>query len=313
MNHKCRVCGAEGDWTPITAHENMFGTGEQFQYVECAECWCVQIARVPEDLGRHYPKQYYAHLLRDEPPPAGRFKQAFIGAYTSASLRGASPIWREFVTKVLPRPGDLIEFGQYLLSSGVTKLSDPILDVGCGTSPYRLAAFKRLGFINLVGIDPFIAGDTVYNGVPVWKRSLESEHGRYRFIMFHHSLEHVPDPIDTLCSAVKSLDANGTLLIRVPVVGTYFWRRFGVNWAELDAPRHLHLFSPESIRVMARRVGLKVLHSTFDSEAWELSSSIDFEARQSPTNRAAEGNHWTEGDRKLHRELVADLNKLGPD
>jgi hypothetical protein len=76
-----------------------------------------------------------------------------------------------------------------------------------------------------------------------------------------------------LREASRLLRPGGTCLVRIPVMGTYFWRQFGVDWVELDAPRHLQLLTVESMRLLAERVGLRVRKTVFDSEGWELAAS----------------------------------------
>lgn len=55
--------------------------------------------------------------------------------------------------------------------------------------------------------------------------------------MFHHSFEHIADPFETLCS-VRRLLSSGTCLIRIPIVDSWAWENYGVNWIQIDAPRH---------------------------------------------------------------------------
>ena len=50
----CRICGNATGNRLHRAREMQFGTGEEFDYVECAGCGCVQIAEIPADLQRFY-------------------------------------------------------------------------------------------------------------------------------------------------------------------------------------------------------------------------------------------------------------------
>ncbi len=55
----CRICGnREGNRTH-QVREMMYGMDERFDYLECSACGCLQIAQVPEDLGRYYPADYW--------------------------------------------------------------------------------------------------------------------------------------------------------------------------------------------------------------------------------------------------------------
>ena len=66
--HVCAICGnAEGNRSHAV-REMMLGTGEQFEYLECGRCGCLQIADPPGDLARYYPQGYYSL----QPPPFGQ-------------------------------------------------------------------------------------------------------------------------------------------------------------------------------------------------------------------------------------------------
>lgn len=66
-NHKCRLCKAEGMFDSYLVREMMQNTGEEFEYFVCAECGCLQIAEIPDDLGRYYGKDYYSFAQEEYP------------------------------------------------------------------------------------------------------------------------------------------------------------------------------------------------------------------------------------------------------
>ena len=65
----CRICGADKVSERITAREMMFGTREEFEYFCCGSCGTLQIADIPDDLGRFYASEtYYSFNNRSEDP-----------------------------------------------------------------------------------------------------------------------------------------------------------------------------------------------------------------------------------------------------
>ena len=274
----CRICGAEASCPEYTVREMMYGTRETFRYVQCAQCGCLQIAEIPDDLARHYPADYYSQLPRDEPAAAQGLKGRLVRWYCrSAALRPGSA-WAAAVRSRLPIPADFDEFGHYLVEARLQSANERILDVGCGSSPHRLAAFARCGFTAVEGVDPFIPADTRYHGIPVYRKTIDQVDGRFGLIMFHHSLEHVPDPVATLKTAARLIRPGGTCLVRIPVTDTYFWNTFGVDWAELDAPRHLYLMAPRTMDTLAHQTGFRLRKTTFDSQGWEIAASQQYQA-----------------------------------
>ena len=72
VNSKCRICN--GPLGPaLTVREMMYGTRDEFDYHQCHDCACLQISKIPEDIGKYYPENYYSfginhkrkHWLRD--------------------------------------------------------------------------------------------------------------------------------------------------------------------------------------------------------------------------------------------------------
>lgn len=275
----CRICRHVAAAATSSIREMMFGTRETFDYALCPRCGCLQIVTIPADLRHHYPADYYSLEARSNSSViASRspLKSAVVRWYCrSAVLRPQSRTAR-LVRDRLPVPKDFVENRPYLEGQGLRSTADAILDVGCGSTPTRLVALRRYGFSAVEGIDPFVEADLRYRGVPVYRRSIEDHHGEYAIIMFHHSLEHLVDPISALNSAKRMLRAGGTCIVRTPVMGTRFWREFGTDWVELDAPRHLHVFSAESMGLAAQRAGLKVRQIVFDSQPWEWAASMHY-------------------------------------
>ena len=283
----CRICSERAESEIFPLREMMYGSHETFEYARCSNCGCLQILEVPADLGRYYPQDYYSMQPREEPLEYRGIKRRVAQWYCRSAALTPSSILGRTVRRLLPMPTDFALIGDYLIKSRLCSSGDKILDVGCGASPYRLAAMRRCGFSNVEGIDPFIEKDLTYDGVPVLRRTIDQLEGEYGLVMFHHSLEHTPDPLGTLRHAARLLRAGGTCLVRVPVMGTYFWVRFGENWVELDPPRHLYSFSVDAMRILGEQTGLMLKKVAFDSNAWEIAASIRYERgiplRSTPT------------------------------
>lgn len=62
---KCRICGCKNIALELTAREMMIPTRDEFSYFECANCHCLQIKEVPENLGDYYGDNYYSYQPPD--------------------------------------------------------------------------------------------------------------------------------------------------------------------------------------------------------------------------------------------------------
>jgi len=91
--------------------------------------------------------------------------------------------------------------------------------------------------------------------------------------MLHHSLEHLVDPLAALDACKGLLADDGRVLVRIPLAGKYAWHKYGVNWVQLDAPRHLFLYSEPAFCRTAERAGFAVEKILFDSTAYQILGS----------------------------------------
>lgn len=150
------------------------------------------------------------------------------------------------------------------------------MDIGCGSGSLLLA-LRRSGFKNLTGLDPYIKSDIVFNnGVRVFKKEISNMEDKYDLIMLHHSFEHMPEPLQVFRNISRLLNKNGYVLIRTPVTSSYAWRHYGVNWVQIDAPRHLFLYSLKSIEILSSAVNLKIKEVIFDSTEFQFWGSEQY-------------------------------------
>jgi SAM-dependent methyltransferase len=180
-----------------------------------------------------------------------------------------------------------------------------VLDVGCGNGQV-LYLLRELGF-KAEGIDPFLREDVADEyGVRVRRLELNEIHGQWDVIMFHHSLEHMPKHHEVLESVRKRLAPDGRCLIRIPVAD-YAWRIYGVDWVQLDAPRHLVLHTAGSFRRLAEQSGFAVELSYCDSDAFQFWGS-ELYKRDVPLRKG--GAHLFSADElRRFQGTAAELNK----
>ena len=282
----CRVCGATEGHRRHVAREMMFGWRDPFPYLECGRCGCLQIEQVPADLARYYGEGYYSF---------GAGLDSEFADPTLAAARGESV--RALLT--LPEPqaravahGDMRRPLWALRRLGLGPDS-PLLDVGCGAG--RLLYLLRLaGWRALLGVDPFLLSDLSYSvGLQIRRAGLEAVEGAWDAIMFHHAFEHLADPAGTLRAVAARLAQHGTCLLRLPLADSDAWERYGVDWVQLDAPRHLFVHTRRSLELLAAQAGLRVVAVEHDSYALQFWGSEQYR-RDIPLN--AEGSYrWGGG------------------
>ena len=271
--NECRVCNNGADNQKHVVLEMYFGTRETFEYFECSNCNCLQLAEFPHDMSVYYPDGYYSFAGIDETSLARKLKSFVSRKRNGYALFRNGILGRLFYT--IRQPTMSFE----LLRLFKTLKNESVLDVGCGGGEFAYY-LTELG-INTVGIDPFVRQVRVYkNGLKILKRTLvefkrETEL-QFDLIMFNHSFEHMPDPEEVLKVASGLLRDTGTIMIRIPTVSSYAWKHYRTNWVQLDAPRHLFLHSVESIGILANNAGFRVSDIVYDSDELQFCGSEQY-------------------------------------
>ena len=281
----CRMCGARNWRDPLVARERQFGIAGAFTYASCSACGSLQLLDPPDDLSPYYPGEYYSL------GPAGA---AGLSARVKAEaarylVTGRGVIGHVVARLARPRTATMARWLARIEATPDTR----ILDVGCGWGAL-LRTLDAAGYARLMGVDPFLGEPGRVGRVELRRSTLEAladapDAPRFDLVMIHHALEHVPEPRATLAAARRVLDPGGHCLVRVPIVPSRAFTRYGANWVQLDAPRHLVIPSERALIALAASVGLTLVDSAHDSEQIQLWGSELY----------ARGMTLTEGARTL--------------
>ena len=278
---KCRICGNRDRNTIYKVREMMLGLRDIHNYFECADCGCLQIVEVPDNIQDYYPSEdYYSY---NTVKPVGGIKGKLIKSRDRFAATGMG-----FIGSVMQQyqPHDKLPSLRYV---NVT-LDSKILDVGCGAG-HLLHSMQEAGFKNLLGIDPFNTEDIHYdNGLSIIKNSIQEltisdkqndtsgkDEDGWDLIMFNHSYEHVYDQVEVLKKTWELLKPGGICMLRVPTVTSWAWRHYAENWVQLDAPRHLFLHSIKSIHLLAEKTGFELTEVIYDSFAFQQWGSEQYQ------------------------------------
>jgi 2-polyprenyl-3-methyl-5-hydroxy-6-metoxy-1,4-benzoquinol methylase len=266
---KCRICNNIEENKSHTAKEMMFGMRDEFEYLECGSCGCLQICETPASISKYYPDNYYSLT------PSEKSGLKHIISKKIKKLRDNAAIFNSgLIGPILNRfyPNEILKTLSGILPSKKLR----VLDVGCGKGVI-LNQLKEIGFKNLSGIDPFIDNDIRYdNGLSIEKKSFEDADGVWDVIMFHHSFEHMPNPKQIFSLLNQKLTNNGTVIIRIPVADSFSWQEYGTNWVQLDAPRHFFLHTTKSMQLLADQTGLEIIDIIYDSTEFQFWGSEQY-------------------------------------
>jgi SAM-dependent methyltransferase len=278
----CGYCSYRGIFKIHHVKEMMFGTGQIFDYAECLNCGSLQQLTIPENLSAFYPEDYYS----------------FRELVPSSRLRNLLKTIRFYLFKwgfpfVKPLYGDWLKFTK------VSKTSK-IADVGCGNGQLLYELYAS-GFRNLEGYDPYIEKEVKINpNLSLFNKSVFEMKGKYDLIMMHHAFEHMVNFPKVMKKCFSLLNPGGYLLIRVPVTDAQVWKDEGVNWVQLDAPRHLSIPSTKGLMDLGRSVGFDTKKIVFDSTSFQFWG----------TELYKKGIPLREGEEKLGSIFGHDIKKF---
>lgn len=275
----CRICSNSQNNKSYVAKEMMIGLRHEFLYFQCSRCKCLQIDKIPENIHQYYSgEKYYSY----KGSTADRFSG--LAGFFKLHDQGSSV----FNDSLRGRIMNFVNPSKHInvLKGTVASQSARILDVGSGNGFNFLYPIFKAGFKNAAGCDPFIEEDITYTeGLKIYKKQIFQMEGEWDVITFHHSLEHISNPFENLKKAYELLVPDGYCIIRIPTVSSYAWNHYGVDWFQLDAPRHIFLHSIQSMQILASHAGFKMDRIEYDSSHYQFTISERYKSGRAFTER----------------------------
>lgn len=307
----CPGCGLEGAHTALRLPGDPPRGDEPRQfytYGQCMVCETVFFADDPTDPAKIYDPSYYS--MQPTARPTG-LKALAVSIRDRLTLDAPESVSR-WVGKrsqhpSLPclRPLLRGDFGRKFTRR------DAWLDVGCGHGEL-LKTMRAAGFRDLTGADPFMPPERESSapGFRLYRSPGTDLWSQYDVVMMHHALEHATDPESILQGFHRIIRPGGVLMIRVPLVSSYAWRTYGGEWGNLDAPRHLTLWSEKGFKAAAERNGWTVRKTVPTSTARAIIAS---EARLAGTSEhyGDVNQRFTPDKISEWKALAAELNRTG--
>jgi 2-polyprenyl-3-methyl-5-hydroxy-6-metoxy-1,4-benzoquinol methylase len=141
----------------------------------------------------------------------------------------------------------------------IAGLKGKLLDVGCGDGEF-LGFAKKAGW-QCFGIEPDAAAVSVAStrGADIIGSHLDELEGKFDgyfdVITLSHVIEHVHNPVDFCRRCWRMLKPGGFLWIETPNIVSFGYEIYSRSWRGLEPPRHLVLFTPESLTLCLANSG----------------------------------------------------------
>ena len=251
----CYLCNTPGEPLYENISDKLFGAPGKWTLKRCpnAKCSLIWLDPMPleEDVAIAY-QTYYTHG-----PKQSQLRPALekvLGVYR----KSVKTLFSVFDPLQRSRKSlDLMFLAE--------EIPGKVLEVGCGSAA-RLAKLRDLGWAVFgQDVDPRAAAAArkifqldVHLG-PLAEADFPEEF--FDFLILNHVIEHVHDPVLLLVQCRRLLKKGGHLVLVTPNSKSIGHRWFGVNWRGLEPPRHIFIFSPATLSVIADRSGFSVSRS----------------------------------------------------
>ncbi len=194
----------------------------------------------------------------------GRWQKVFQPMFVAFFKRQATFGWDDRFPKYVP--------------------SGRALDIGCGNGLF-LSHLRANGW-HVNGIEINEAAAVVAReqlGVEVFVGELQDapfERETFDFINVSHVLEHVHDPHAFLLRAKELLKRDGTIYLEVPNVESVSQKLSGKYWFPWETPRHLFLYSPNTLRKQIEKAGFSMIKmSTKLEDQYDVPARYELEEK----------------------------------
>lgn len=263
----------------------------KWQVHRCLSCRSsyVDPRPTPASIGRAY-TNYFTHDDKSDgtegaqPGGVGYRVKSFMNAYRNArwgmKLQPAHPWkWLSWCL-TLPLHGMVISNMRHL-PKRVPHAGATLLDVGCGSGDFLVMARAAGWQVRGIDFDPKAVEVARGKGIEAEVGGLEQVRAikeRFDYITCSHVIEHVHDPRQWLVAMRDLLKPGGTLWMQTPNIDSKGYQRFGVNWLNLDPPRHLVLFTPDNLGKVMHECGLRAAFRRlpFAIAIWIYADSLSF-------------------------------------
>jgi len=251
LESKCPLCNSKGFFS-FQGRDFLFDKPETYQYMQCSHCAAVYQSPMPatSEIGNFYPDDYSVYK---EIPNLKHHSRTKLGVlrykynYTHLDV----PWLYRLISRVVSflRYRDAIRFIPH--GRG--------LDIGCGNGKF-IRDMNSLGW-QFEGVEFNSIAVDICNkaGLKVFHGDLHAaafKDNNFDIISARHVIEHIPDPMNFMREIARILKKGGRLVIKTPNSIALGRQWFGMHWFDNDVPRHLILFSPVNLKMIAERFGL---------------------------------------------------------
>jgi len=271
LESKCPLCNSIGIFS-FTGRDLLFNKPEIYRYMQCNRCSAVYQEPMPtfDEIVSYYPDDYDIYT---EIPPFKHYSNTKLGVlrykYNFAHLN--VPRLFRLISPVISflRYRDAIKF----IPNGKG------LDIGCGNGKF-IRDMNSLGWqFEGVEFNPIAVDICRKAGLKVFHGDLHTaafKDNSFDIVTARQVIEHIPDPENFMCEIARILKSGRRLVLKTPNSKALGRRWFGMFWFADEIPRHLVLFCPSNLKMLAERFGLNQITIRTFTRPRIILNSLDY-------------------------------------
>lgn len=271
----CLLCGGSEFALLVVGYDRMQARAEDHHYMRCAACGLVRLTPLPapEQIPALYPQDYFDRIAG-----VGRNLDKFVNRLAIKYLYGVDRLRAPLLRCVFRALS-----GRILNGIREPWGANRLLDIGCGSGA-ELETYRRLGWsVCGIDIDRRVSAACRERGLEVYAGTVFDAPlaGRqFDVVLLSHVIEHVLQPVAVLKRTAALLAPGGRIVVTTPNIRGIGFSLYGSCWYPLEAPRHLFLFDPRTIRRLGMQAGLSVCRVAVQSTPWTLWKSRHYAKTQ---------------------------------
>jgi 2-polyprenyl-3-methyl-5-hydroxy-6-metoxy-1,4-benzoquinol methylase len=231
----CNLCNCNNNKIRYIVRDILLDRPQnKYSFVQCERCGLIFQNPRPSlvEMASHYPETYVPYQVNSKEQPF-LLRRAYQYGYRSRA--------------------------RYISDY---KKNGTLLDVGCSNGEFLEYMKSQRGWeVSGVEISQYAAQVAKSKGLTIFTGTLEKAafpKASFDVVTLWDVLEHIHDPRSTLTEIRRILRPGGLLTFRVPNGDSFDSVLFGQFWAGLDAPRHLYVYTHETIRHLLAETGFKI-------------------------------------------------------
>jgi len=283
----CPLCKSRGLLLYDQLSDRLFGTKKSWRLLQCFNKNCAHawIDPMPSDdeLSKAY-ENYYTHVgsegddswLRKKYKACRSAYLATEYGYDASNVGFIYSMAGRLITILMPHRKAAFDSSVMWLPA---IRGGRVLEIGCGRGEL-IANLDSLGW-EVVGIEPDPKSGAIATkrglSVRIEELSYDSfDSNSFDAIVMSHVIEHVKKPVELLKICRKILKPEGRLLVLTPNIGSLGHSWFKSDWLHLDPPRHLNLFTRQSLLQTFKNGGFEAssCKTTLRNADWTFGGSM---------------------------------------